>query len=323
MNATSGTGSDTLNLSNGNEKPRNLSSPGVAAEVSRRLLYDINGYAISTYYEPHRWHLGASLIGHECSRYLWFLFRWCGREIGRVTNRDETEHHNLGRMQRLFNRGHREEDRYVEYLRGIGCEVWTHDGNGNQFRMAAVNGHFGGSIDSVIKLPARYNIAAPMLGEYKTNGTGKGFTDLQEKGVAVAKMQHFIQQSCYGKHFKLEYSAYFNTNKNDDDMHIEIIKLNWNMADQMEAKAERIVRSLEPPPRLSDNPTFHKCTYCVMKPVCHEGKLPEMNCRSCANAIPSGTPEHPGEWLCIVHNGIIPRDFAPKGCPSYKPLVNA
>lgn len=315
----------TLDESSANLKPSNegrqqvsLDSPGVATAISKKVRFDIDGYAIATYYEAHRWHLGASLIGHECSRYLWFVFRWCGREEGRETKRDDSEHANLGRSLRLFNRGHLEENRYVEYLKGIGAEVWTHDENGNQFRMAAVNGHFGGSLDGACRLPERYSINEPLLLEFKTNGTGKGFTDLLELKLAVAKPQHFTQMSCYGNEYKFRYGLYMNTNKNDDDMHVEIVKLNWNQAEQFKAKAERIILSDEPPPRLAENPTYYKCQYCSMKAVCHDRKPPERNCRSCKFARPAPG----GEWLCGQYNAIIPREYVPKACPQYSPLVN-
>lgn len=294
-----------------------LDSPGVTGAIGRKLLYEINGYAIKTYYEAHRWHLGASLIGHECSRYLWYVFRWCGVMKGSGNN-DEERHNNLGRMQRLFNRGHREEDRYVEYLKGIGAQVWTHDENGKQFRMSAVNGHYGGSLDGVCILPERYGIGEPLLLEFKTNGTGKGFTDLGDLGVAVAKPQHFTQMSAYGYEYKLRYALYMNTCKNDDDLHIDVVKLNWNQAEQFKAKAERIIISDEPPPRLAENPTYHKCAYCDMKPVCHDRKLPDRNCRSCKFA----EPRSQGEWGCRQYGQVIPRDFVPKACPQYAPLVN-
>lgn len=318
------------NDSNEAKQPVSLDLPGVPARISAKIAYDINDYAMRAYYDAHRWHLGASLIGHECSRYLWYTFRWCGRDVGSgETEADRAK--NLARMQRLYNRGHREEDRYVEYLRGIGAEVWTHDtsqppdekGEYPQFRISLLNGHYGGSADGVIRLPPRYQIDEALLGEFKTNGTGQGFTKLVEKGVALQKPQHFVQMSTYGRYLGLRYGAYFNTNKNDDDMHVEVVKLNWPMADQMTHKAERIITSQEPPPRISETPTYFKCGYCPMKPVCHEGALPERNCRSCRHATPSGDPATPASWYCDVHNAIIPREYVPVGCPSYGAIVNA
>lgn len=71
---------------------------------------------IDQHWEDHaedgdRTHLGGSLIGRECLRELWYTFRW-------ATNVKFS-----GRILRLFDRGHKEEFRFVEYLRQIGVEV--------------------------------------------------------------------------------------------------------------------------------------------------------------------------------------------------------
>jgi len=295
-----------------------LDSPGTARLVSRKLLYDIDEYAIRTYGDDHRWHLGASVIGHDCSRFLWYTFRWCFKEEFKGEN-DEEKHGNAGRMQRLWNRGHREEDRYVEFLKGIGATVWTLDPQtGKQFRMSALHGHYGGSMDGALLLPPLYNITQPLLTEFKTNNTGKSFGDLIEGGVNASKAQHYTQMSCYGEEYKLEYAAYFNTNKNDDDMYIEVVKLDFNLAVQMKAKAERIITSQLPPPKLSENPTYYKCVYCPAKLVCHQNKKPEVNCRACIHAHPVEN----AEWYCSLYKAVIPREIVLTGCPQYFQLVN-
>lgn len=70
-----------------------------------------------------RGHLGASQIGHRCARQAWYSFRWAYRG------------QHLGRMMRLFNRGHEEESRLMRWLRAAGYEIqdhserlWYHDG---------------------------------------------------------------------------------------------------------------------------------------------------------------------------------------------------
>ena len=301
-----------------------LDSPGVAKAVARRIAEDIDEYNIRAYDSGHRWHLGASLIGEECKRKLWYVFRWCFRETAESRS-------NHARKQRLFNRGHREEARFIEWLEGIGAEVWTHETpdiynekgkieiEGKQYRVSAVMGHFGGSLDGIAKLPPRYGIEEPVLLEFKTSGTGAGFNKSVDSGMSVAKPQHFAQTSTYGSDPKylFRYCLYFIINKNDDSLHVELAKLDWNLGDNMRAKAEQIILSQEPPPRLSDNPTFHKCGYCAAKEICHKGAIPEKNCRSCKSA----SPVENGEWLCAVHNDVIPREFVPQGCPSYFPIT--
>lgn len=61
--------------------------------------------------DGRRGHLGGSLIGRECMRELWYSFRWAS------ANRFK------GRILRLFDRGHKEEFRFVDYLAQIGVEV--------------------------------------------------------------------------------------------------------------------------------------------------------------------------------------------------------
>ncbi len=290
-----------------------LDAPGVAKALAKRILEEIDEYCVRTYDGGHRSHLGASLIGRECKRYLWYVFRWCLHEK------------TTGRQQRLFNRGHREEARFIEWLEGIGFKVWFENrdegpnekGEYPQYRISDVMGHFGGSLDGIAVLPERYGIEEPVLLEFKTNGTGAGFNKLADDGMPIAKPEHFAQTSTYGKKYNFRYCVYLNINKNDDSLHIEVVKLNHNLGEQMIMKAEQIIMSQTAPARLSDNPTFHKCGYCHMKEVCHKGAVPEVNCRSCAFA----RPVENAEWFCEVHNGNIPKDFIPKACPSYKAIT--
>ena len=308
------------NLKAGNESSAslNLADPGVARGIAQRVLRDIDEYCVKTYDDGHRNHLGASLIGHDCKRYLFYTFRW-------VYHAPTT-----GRQQRLFNRGHREEDRYVEWLRGIGCEVWTHDtsqppkpdGTYPQFRVSAVNGHFGGSLDAIIKLPPRYNYSKPLLGEFKTNGTGKGFNDLLTQGMAVAKPQHYSQTSTYGAdpNYSFEWVLYFNICKNDDNLHVELTKLDWNLGAQMLRKAELIITSQVPPPKLSLDSTYYKCRSCDYAQICHGDMQAEKNCRSCTYAVPIEN----GQWLCTLpaHAGYgpLPPHIIREGCPAWNDI---
>ena len=290
-----------------------LDAPGVAKALAKRILEEIDEYCVRTYDGGHRSHLGASLIGRECKRYLWYVFRWCLHEK------------TTGRQQRLFNRGHREEARFIEWLEGIGFKVWFENrdeapnekGEYPQYRISDVMGHFGGSLDGIAVLPERYGIAEPVLLEFKTNGTGAGFNKLADDGMPIAKPEHFAQTSTYGKKYNFRYCVYLNINKNDDSLHIEVVKLNHNLGEQMIMKAEQIIMSQTAPARLSDNPTFHKCGYCHMKEVCHKGAVVEVNCRSCAFA----RPVENAEWFCEVHNGNIPKEFIPTACPSYKAIT--
>src|SRR5438094_7242889 len=82
-------------------------------------------------------HLGASLLGNECERALWYSWRWCS----------PPDHD--GRLLRLFETGKLEETRFVRELRGIGATVLDLDPHtGKQWVLKApgLGGHVGGSM---------------------------------------------------------------------------------------------------------------------------------------------------------------------------------
>ena len=330
-----------------------IDAPGIQTAIAKRVLDDIDAYCAHTYDGGHRKHLGASLIGRDCSRFLWYVFRWV-----------KHEKHD-GRKQRLFNRGHREEARFIEWLEGIGCTVYAYDLESdplmfvvesgeyfkksqiakesnlikelavpvtgtkhiqkallqglelNQYRVSGCNGHFGGSLDCIIVFPERYRIAKAVLGEFKTNGTGSGFNKLGESGMAVAKPEHFAQTSIYGKEYNFEYVLYMNINKNDDSLHVELCKLDHREAEILMKKAENIILAKVPPARISQSETFFKCKYCHFAPICFHNEPAEKNCRSCGHS----TPIESGQWHCGIYNAIIPAEFIAVGCDQHSDIT--
>lgn len=248
---------------------------------------------VELYADTPSWRLGASAIGEACKRALWYKFRWI-----KPAKFD-------ARMLRLLNRGDREEARFIEWLTQIGCTVWAHDENGNQFSCAAHDGHFGGKVDAVIKLPEVFNFDYPLLASFKTNATGKGFSGLSNDGLAKHKPLHWAQECSYGFNMNLQYVAYFNINKNDDDLYIEIAKLDFETGKQMTEKAGIVIYSQTAPQKISDNPNSQHCKMCDFKGVCCEDEKAFTNCRSCAHASPAPN----AEWYCNVHCDIIPRSF--------------
>lgn len=283
-------------------------APGVKKLVAKQILDDIDNAAIQMYSDGHRSHLGASIIGDACYRKLWFTFRWAYNFP-----------HN-GRQLRLFNRGHKEEIRFTEWLRKAGYIVNDIDPvTGDQWRVSAVGGHFGGSQDGEVILPAKFDYSEPILLEYKTNGTGAAFNKVVEHGVSVGKPVHMDQMDTYGSIKKYKYALYCNVNKNDDTIHTEIVKLNWDRGEKLKLKAEAIIMSQMPPPRGAENPSAQMCQWCDMKDVCYHRQPMEKNCRSCIHA----SPQPNRSWWCSTHGAIIPDDVIPTGCPEwtsiYKP----
>ena len=330
------------------------------------LESDIDAFCVQHFgSEPVRSHLGASEIGHDCNRYLWYKFRWFFYETF------------SGRMYRLFERGHLEEMRFVKWLGGIGCKVQTDDFSEQQlyydayndvhfisdlntvkqrpdfnklitdvshisahvyyakfiglkipqFTVSGVNGHFGGSMDGKVWLPAEYldflqnkmkeEINNPVILEGKTKATGAGFFKLKENGVVLENDQHFTQQSTYGYKTGITHAIYMCSNKNDDDLHAELIKLNPTLGKQSVLKADKIINDKQPPEKLSVQSTFFKCKYCPARFVCHENAIPEKNCRSCVYS----NPVENAEWYCDFWKSKIPKENIIEGCGEWSQLA--
>jgi CRISPR/Cas system-associated exonuclease Cas4 (RecB family) len=275
-------------------------TPADLEAIKNHIEDGIEEWSVRTLSDEPRTHLGISEIGEPCSRKLWYKFRWVS-----------FEKHD-GRMLRLLKRGHREEEKYINYLKGIGCTVKRFTEDGKQFKVPGVLGHYGGSCDGICSIP--WSDQSFLL-EFKTHNT-KSFSYYVQNGLAKAKPMHIDQMHCYGWKLNLQYGIYFPENKNDDDIQVEVIKLDWLRAQQLERKAEEIINAKEPPAKISNNPSFFNCSYCHYKPICHFDAVPVRNCRSCRMA----TAVDNGEWLCGRYGQVIERSFIPKGCDKWVAL---
>lgn len=240
--------------------------------------------------EGNRWHLGASIIGRPCKRQLWYTFRWAKRPVFE------------GRMYRLFDRGHNEEFQLAKYLRMADVEIHTVGPDGNQFRINALGGHFGGSMDA-----AMTNVPeAPdewMVGEFKTHGK-KSFDILARKGVREAKPEHYAQMMVYMHFSGMRLAGYLSVCKDDDRLHFEVIEYNEGFALTLIEQARSIIEADTPPERIA-GPDYYLCKWCDFRNICHRDGIPERNCRTCVHVEPVIEPEREdGVWRCKKRHGM-------------------
>ena len=231
-----------------------------------------------------RSHLGASLIGKECERALWYDFRWT------------TKAKFPGRVLRLFETGHLAEARLVQNLRRTGATVLEVDPEtGRQFRVQAHGGHFGGSLDGValnlLEAPKTWHVL-----EFKTH-SAKSFADLATKHVRQSKPQHFAQMQIYMSLTGLTRALYVAVNKDNDDLYIERVELDTAVSTRLLEKAQRVIFAATPLPRISEDPSWYQCRLCDHADVCHGKQAAEINCRTCLHASPID-----GGWHCARHN---------------------
>ena len=255
--------------------------------------------------QPARPYLGGSLIGKECTRALWYDFRWASK-------RDFP-----GRLLRLFDTGHHEEPRMVKDLRDIGATVYAFDpATGVQFGYTDINGHMRGHTDGAAKGIPGGNAQWHLL-EFKTHSS-KSFADLQRHGVEASKPQHFAQMQIYMGWAELEHALYMAKNKDTDDLYTERLPFDAGVFEALRVRAEAVIYATEPPLRLRDDPAYYVCKMCDHAAVCHGDRVPQMTCRSCVHA----TPERDGDarWSCARHKVDLPPEQQATACASHLPL---
>lgn len=255
----------------------------------------------------HRPHLGGSQIGNNCSRALWYQFRWAWREV------------HEGRILRLFETGDREEIRVIQNLRAAGCTVWERDPEtGMQPRFAAHGGHFALSLDGVIEgLPES---SKPHTLEVKTM-SDKYFKALCNMGLEKAKPIYWAQCQIGMQLSGLERCLFVSVNKNTDEIYAERIRHDKAYCQTLLDKAGGIIFSDNPPSGISSDPAWFECKFCPYHALCHGSQLPELNCRTCAFS----TPEKQGSWSCMRHRKTMDEVDQRIGCGDhiYNPaLVN-
>jgi len=245
--------------------------------------------------------IGPSSLGEPCSRKLWYRFRWYAMS--------EFE----PRMLRLFDRGNREEQAIARLLKEAGCEVQLFEDEDKEIQISVedLQGHLYGFLDGIIKFPENFNLPNMLL-EFKTFNS-KSFKKLKE-GVAYSNPKHWAQMCLYGYKKRLSQSLYIGVNKDDDDMYVRILELDATYGNELLEKGVDIVNSKKPPEKISNSPAYFSCKFCEFSDICHFGKNPLLNCRSCVHS----EPREGAKWHCTLHDINIPHKHAHKGCAKWE-----
>lgn len=252
-------------------------------------------------------HLGASIIGRECARQIWYTHRWAKKSAF------------TARILRLFDRGNREEEVLASLLRKAGIHVLTLDNNtGKQYRIEDYHGHFGGSLDAVLfdapDFPGQW-----VLGEFKTHND-KSFKDLVKRGIEKSKYEHYVQAQIYMRYTELPNALYFGVNKNDDDIDISIVKYNAAVAEKYAVRAGKIIFTTSVPDRINESPAYYLCRMCTYKDICHDHMPKAVNCRTCQHSRPVPSEDNSGEWVCTYHGHLLSLQEQKVGCKTHSPI---
>lgn len=247
--------------------------------------------------ERPRPHMGASMLGHPCDRWLWLSFRWA------VIEKFD------GRILRLFRRGQMEEATIIKDLEAIGIVFKQTDGQAR----VDFGSHVSGSVDGIIESGVPDAPKARHVAEFKTHSL-KSFEDLLSQGVQKSKPMHWAQIQIYMHGLGIHRALYVAICKNDDRIYTERLHYDHKAAEKLVDRGRRIAIADRMPEPLSSDPTWWECKFCAAHEFCHKSKLTkEVNCRTCAHSTATAS----GAWECAKWGNDIPEDWQHQGCSSH------
>ena len=196
-------------------------------------------------------------------------------------------------------------------LRRTGATVLDLDpATGRQWRVEALGGHFGGSLDAVaiglLEAPKTWHVL-----EFKTSGT-RAFNDLRLHGVRHAKPRHYAQIQIYLHLTGITRAMYIVVCKETDELYVERVPVDPAEGARLLARAKSVIEAQHPPARISEDPEFWVCSLCEHRAVCHGEAAAERTCRSCLHATPVD-----GGWHCARWDWRPRPDEQRAGCPQH------
>jgi hypothetical protein len=210
----------------------------------------------------------AGEIGVECDRAIWLAFR-------RASVPEQID----WRKRRIFERGNIEEERLLDMLRLVGCEVW-----GQQDKVRAASGHLRGKIDGralgLLEAPKTEHVV-----ECKS-AKDEYFKPVKKNGVKIGMPKHYATMQFYMHGLGLTRAAYLMSNKNDEDVHFERVEYDLDFAIRAVVRIERIINSPEPPSRLCAKRDDFRGKLCRQAAVCWGEVMPRSHCRTCLYSTP-------------------------------------
>ncbi len=193
-------------------------------------------------------YIGASSIGSDCYRQIWYQFK--GVKAEKVP----------GRFRRIWDTGHKLESLVIEWLIKSDVRVSVTDETYHAINMPYFQGH----VDGFIKFGKKVSIL-----EIKT-AKHASFTIFKSKGLKVWNPQYYAQVQAYMGMSGVNSAYILVLNKDNSEISDEFVAFDSDFYEELCLKAEMIYRSTIEPPRINGSALFYKCKCCKYNKVCHK-----------------------------------------------------
>lgn len=240
-----------------------------------------------------RGYLGMSMIGEPCLRKLQYSM-YLVSPVARISRR----------VERLFNDGHLFEEKLISILNAGGIEIY-----GRQIELFCENNFWSGHIDGLIDFENE-----TYLVEMKTHND-KNFKSVVKSKVKDAKPAHYDQMQMYMGHGGWKSCIYIAYNKNDSDIHYELVHFNLPHFERLKVKSVDVIATDSLHQRIGNNsPIWYECKFCNVSNICFGKELPDINCRTCENV----DVHNSNKWSCKLNNSMLSIEEQKQACYLYE-----
>lgn len=273
--------------------------------------------------EKRRPYLGMSSLGNECSRQLWYGFRWAKH----IRFKAQT--------LRYFEDGHRTEDLIAKRIKAVdGVELQTQDPNNpdRQIGWKDFGGHLRGHADGILtglkQAPKTKHLWENKAVNDKKFAKLEKLKKINEKAaLSMWDETYYAQQVLYMDYEGLTRSWMTVTTPGGRKQLGVRTEADPALAIKLKAKASSIIFSDNAPDKISDSDKMPPCVFCDLKEICRGREAADRNCRTCAHAQVNDD----GTWECVRLGKILDYDTQKAGCedqrynPAFVPgeVVNA
>lgn len=209
--------------------------------------------------EPARNYIGASIIGHECERAIYYSYH----------NAPSIDF--APRTKITFDVGKRLETLILDYLDLAQYTIIRPDGNNkNLFCFDVANGQFQGHLDGFLVIDGRNYVL-----EIKTANNAR-FQIFKNKGIRAFSETYYAQVQAYMGMTNTDRAIMVVMNKDNQEIESEWVDFDDAYYAKLRHRANRIVDASEPPPKINSSPLFHVCARCQFRETCFFGARPSL-----------------------------------------------
>lgn len=207
-------------------------------------------------YEQRRDYLGASIIGRQCSRSIWYEYHGENSKAPSPT------------LTTIFEVGRRLEGLLIDYVEmtGIKVERPLHS-NDYLFCQDKEIPELQGHMDAILHL----NPGQKAVLEIKTTNAAS-FIKFKTKGLKHWDNTYYAQLITYMGMSNIDQGVLLAMNKDTSELHHEWITFDQTMYNELKTKALVIVSSNEEPPKINSSPLYYLCNRCKFIKLCHYNK---------------------------------------------------